>query len=69
MKGRVAADAKYFKLPYEVLVGRDSEILKDYHIVKLPSLFIIGKDGKILLSEKYLPYDDLREEVEKALHR
>jgi hypothetical protein len=69
MKGRVEADAKYFKLPYDVLIGRDSDVLKDCRIVKLPNIFIVGKDGKALLSEKYLPYDDLKEEVEKALRR
>jgi predicted RNase H-related nuclease YkuK (DUF458 family) len=67
MKGRVEADAKYFKLPYDVLIGRDSDVLRDYRIVKLPNLYLVGKDGKILLSEKYLSYDDLKEEVERAL--
>jgi hypothetical protein len=69
MKGRVEADVKHFKLPYDVLIGRDSEILRDYRIVKLPRIFIVGKDGTILLSEKYLSYENLKEAVEKALRR
>jgi len=52
-----------------VLIGRDSDVLKDYQIVKLPNLYLVGKDGKILLSEKYLSYDDLKEEVERAVRK
>ena len=67
MKGRVEADAKYFRLPYDVLIGRDSEILKDYRIVKLPHLFIVGKGGFIRFAEKYASYEKLKDEIVQAL--
>jgi hypothetical protein len=67
MKGRVEADAKYYKLPYDVLVGRDSDILTDYQIIKLPQLLIIGRDRSILFTQKYVSYEKLKEELDHAL--
>ena len=66
MAGRVEADAKYYKLPYEVLVGRDSEVIYDYEIVKLPRIIIIGKDGRILFTERYATYEKLKQELGRA---
>ena len=40
-EGRVEADAKRFELPFPVLVGRDSDITKNYKIKSLPQLVII----------------------------
>lgn len=67
MAGRVEADAKYFKLPYYVLIGRGSDIISDYQIVKLPRLLIVARDGKILFTEKYVSYDKVKEELDRAL--
>ena len=67
MKGRVEADAKYFRLPYDVLIGRDSEILREYHIIKLPHIIIVGKNGSIHFADTYASYEKLKEEISRAL--
>lgn len=67
MAGRVEADAKYYKLPYEVLIGRGSSIIEDYQVTKLPRLLIVGKDGKVRFTGSYVPYDNLKEEVAKVM--
>ena len=69
MEGRVKSDAEYFELPYEVLIGADSEVFLDYEIIKLPRIVIVGKDGKILTTEKYLTYEELKKEVHRALRK
>jgi hypothetical protein len=66
MAGRVESDAGSFGLPYDVLVGRDSDIIDKYQIVKLPRLIIVAQGGTISFTERYVPYDKLKEEVIKA---
>jgi predicted RNase H-related nuclease YkuK (DUF458 family) len=67
MAGRVKNEAEYYKLPYEVLIGADSEVFRDYEIIKLPRIVIVGKDRKIHTTEKYLSYEKLKKEVDRAL--
>lgn len=67
MEGKVASDAEGFKLPYTVLVGRDSDIIESYQIVKLPRLIIVRKDGTIAVTERYLTHERLKEEVQRVL--
>jgi hypothetical protein len=69
MEGRVESDAKSAGLPYEVLVGRNSDIIKQYDIVKLPRIIVVGMDGMIQFTERYVPYDKLKEEIESALKK
>lgn len=66
MAGRVRADAEHFKLPYEVLVGGDSDIIDTYQIVKLPRIVVIARGGFIAYTAVYAPYEKLKEEVNKA---
>ena len=66
MQGRVEVDAKYYKLPYNVLIGRDSEIMVDYQIVKLPRLLIVRRDGTIAFTEKYVTFEKLQKELVRA---
>lgn len=66
MQSRVEADAKYYKLPYNVLIGRDSEIMSDYQIVKLPRLLIVRKNGTIAFTEKYVTFEKLQKELVRA---
>ena len=67
MEGKVASDAESYSLPYTVLVARDSDIIEKYNITKLPRLMIVKKDGVIALTEKFLPHDRLRKEVQKVV--
>ena len=66
MAGRVQADAENFELPYEVLVGRDSDVIDTYQIFKLPRIIVIARGGTIAYTERFAPYDKLKEEVNKA---
>jgi hypothetical protein len=65
MAGRVEADAKNFDLPYDVLVGRNSDVIEDYQIEKLPRIIIVNKGGMITFTEKFASYEKLRQEVER----
>lgn len=67
MTGKVASDAASFALPYTVLVGRDSDIIDTYQITKLPRLIIVKKDGTIAVTERFLNYERLKEEVQRVL--
>lgn len=67
MAGRVQADAKSYKLPYDVLIGRDSDIISEYEIIKLPRLVIVRSDGKIAFTERYVTYEKLKEEIDRAV--
>ena len=67
MEGKVASDAKSFKLPYTVLVGRDSDVIEKYKITKLPRLVIVKKDGVIAVTERFMKLDPLRAQVKLAL--
>ena len=66
---RVKAESASLGLPFDVLVGRDSNILTEYKVTKLPRVLIIGKKGTIVLTEKYASYEKRKEEVEKALKK
>jgi hypothetical protein len=66
VQSRVEADAEYYKLPYNVLIGRDSEIISDYQIVKLPRLLIVRKDGIIAFTEKFVTLEELQKEIARA---
>jgi hypothetical protein len=67
MAGRVQADAKYYKLPYDVLIGRDSDIISEYQLIKLPRLVIVRTDGKIAFTERYVTYERLKEQIDLAV--
>jgi L-asparaginase/Glu-tRNA(Gln) amidotransferase subunit D len=66
MAGRVEADAESFELPYEVLVARDADVIDTYQIVKLPRIIVIARGGTISYTQRYAPYETLKEEVNRA---
>ena len=68
-KGKVEADAKKYKLGYPVLIGRDSDIIKDYKIKALPKVILIDKQGKIILSEKFIPFEKIQEVLKPLLQK
>ena len=63
------SDAKRYKLPYPVLIGRDSDIVKNYKITKLPKIIIIDHEGKIALYEKFAPAERLQEVLDPLLEK
>jgi hypothetical protein len=56
-----------FKLPFKVLVGRDSNIIKDYQLIALPRLLIVDKQGKFSYIGKFARYEELKEHLDKML--
>ncbi len=66
-RGKVEADAKRYKLPYPVLVGRDSKIVEDYKVTGLPRLVIIGEDGNVAFFEKFAKAEEIRKVLDALL--
>lgn len=58
------ADAKMFKLPYPVLIGEKSNIVKDYGLTLLPQLIIIDTEGNIALYKKFVMFEELKETLD-----
>ncbi len=50
-----------YKLPYPVLIGSKSTIIKDYGLSLLPQLIIIDVEGNIALYEKFILYEEMAE--------
>ncbi len=69
VEGRVRADAEHFELPFEVLAGRDSEIITDYRLVKLPHVIILDRSGVIAFTRQFASYETLSEELQHVLAR
>ena len=66
-KGKVESDAMNFKLPYPVLVGRDSKIVESYKVSSLPCLVIVGKDGNVAFYGKFAKAEDMKKTIDGLL--
>ena len=65
--GKVASDAKRFKIAYPVLVGRGSDIVKNYKIKSLPRLVIIDMEGKVALYKKFAKAEEIKTVLDTLL--
>ncbi len=63
------ADAKTFRLPFPVLVGRDSKIILDYRLTQLPMLFILDDEGKIRFLDSFASSGKIREIIDPILDK
>ena len=68
-QGKVEADAKKYKLPFPVLVGRDTDIVRDYRIKGLPRIIIIDIQGQIAFYEKFAPAEEIQEILDSLLEK
>jgi len=66
-KGKVEADAKQYKLPYPVLVGRNSKIVENYKVTGLPRLVIVGTDGNVAFFDKFAKAEEIRKVLDALL--
>lgn len=66
-EGKVESDAKRYKLPFPVLVGRDTDIVKDYRIKGLPRIIIIDIKGQLAFYEKFAPAEEIQEILDSLL--
>jgi len=57
--GRILSDIRRFDVPFPVLIGRGSRIIRDYQVRALPSIYIIDKTGKIAEGGKFIPFDKM----------
>ena len=64
---QVAAEAKRYKIPFPVLVCRETGVVRDYQITKLPHLFIIDQEGVIRESSLFLKTEKIEEVVDNLL--
>jgi hypothetical protein len=67
--GNVLSDARRYKLPYPVLAGRNSSILKDYSIRTLPLLMVIDRKGRIVLRKSFVKAGDLRQVLDALIKK
>ncbi len=65
--GKVKSDAQRFELPFPVLVGRGSDILKTYVLKGLPRIVIIDAKGKVVAYEKFLEYEDIKKSIDALI--
>jgi len=68
-EGKIEADAKNYKLNYPVLIGRDSQIVKDYQIQALPLLILIDTEGTIVFIEKFVPFEKIQEAIDPLIQK
>ena len=68
-KGRVESDAKRYELPFPVLIGRGSDIVKDYKIKALPRLIIVDFDGNVAFYDLYAEAEEISEILDSILEK
>ena len=56
-------------LPFDVLIGRDTKILKDYRIIKLPHILVIGRKGTIVFTDRFASYETLKREIRRSIKK
>jgi len=64
---QAAADAKLYKIPFDVLLCRETGVIRDYEISKLPYIFIIDGQGIIRESKLFLKSADIKTALDKLL--
>ena len=67
--GRVESEAKRYELPFPVLVGRGSDIVKDYKLKALPRLVIVDFDGNVAFYDLYAEADEISEILDSILEK
>lgn len=65
--GKVKSDAQRFELPFPVLVGRGSDIVKSYLLKGLPRIVIVDSKGKVAAYEKFLEYEEIKEYIDDLI--
>ena len=58
-KGKVASDAKRYELPYPVLAGRNSDIVRLFKLKTLPQLVIIDREGTIVFYKTFAASEEI----------
>jgi hypothetical protein len=61
------ADAKLYGIPFDVLLCRNTGIIRDYEISKLPHIFIIDGKGVIRESKLFLKTEDIKTILDQLL--
>jgi hypothetical protein len=54
------ADAKLYDIPFDVLLCRNTGVVRDYEISKLPHIIIIDGKGVIRESRLFLKSEDIK---------
>ena len=64
---QAAGEAKRYEIPYDVLLCRESGVVRDYQVTKLPHLFIIDAQGVVRESQLFLKGEKIQEILDKLL--
>jgi hypothetical protein len=66
-QGRILSDISRFDVPFPVLEGRGSSIIRDYQIRALPAIYVIDKSGKVAAGGKFMTLTKLEETVKRLI--
>ena len=61
------ADAKLYEIPFDVLLCRNTGVVRDYEISKLPHIIILDGKGIIRESKLFLKSEDIKIVVDRLL--
>jgi hypothetical protein len=61
------ADAKLYEIPFDVLLCRNTGVIRDYEISKLPHIIIIDGKGVIRESKLFLKKEDIKTILDQLL--
>ncbi len=64
---QAAGEAKRYEIPYDILLCRETGVVRDFQITKLPHLFIIDPQGVIRQSQLFLKGEKIKEIVDQLL--
>jgi hypothetical protein len=62
-----AAEGKRYEIPYDILLCRDTGVIRDYKVTKLPHLFIIDAKGVIAESKLFLDAAKIKQVLDRLL--
>jgi len=61
------ADAKLYEIPFDVLLCRNTGVIRDYEISKLPQIIIMDGKGVIRESKLFLKSEEIKTILDQLL--
>jgi len=61
------ADVKLYEIPFDVLLCRNTGVIRDYEISKLPQIIFIDGKGVIRESKLFLKKEDIKTILDQLL--
>lgn len=61
------SDANTFEIPFPVLIGRDSDIIRLFGLSRLPQIYVIDIKGTVVFHDRFAEYETLVEIIQPLL--